>query len=161
MFAMIVLVSINGYCSAWVKDILAGDKDLVKLSSVGKYGEFSFGNNNITSNTYFLINGDNCVFVWKYDNGISISSLPVSKIYIEYQKVDKPIIRFKWDGGVVFDGDINGAMNKVIYAFIILKKETASTSNNSTNSFNLIDGTNSFLKVFTDNPIGIIKLEKE
>jgi hypothetical protein len=151
---MVFGFAINGFSEVTIESILTGEKTLIKPSSLGSQIGFV---GNVSLNNYLIVNSDNCTFCWNYDHGVVISSLPINKIYIEYRDVSEPKIRFKWIKGIVRNGDFNGAMNNVIYAYVILKKESLKDTSLSTNGY---------IKVFTDNPIKVVApvktvLEKE
>lgn len=85
----------------------------------------------ITSNTCIVVNNDIATFIWiRNNNETLMSSLPVGKIRIEYStsSQNSPSIKFRWAPyNLIANGDIEGAMKKVIYAVITLKKDMKDT----------------------------------
>ena len=138
MFLFLGIMSLSVSCIAETDSkvgvILRGNHKLIPLLDfpdikfvTGITGITGVTKDNITSNTCMVVNNDIAMFVWIGNNNETLmSSLPVGKIRIEYStnSQNSPSIKFRWAPyNLIANGDIEGAMKKVIYAVITLKKD--------------------------------------
>jgi len=77
---------------------------------------------------------DYVIFSWNYEKEYIISKIPVSKIRVRYEEVEKPYVKFKWKPSSYLKPPMQQIIDEyVIYVVFVCKQEVWNPSNVNTN----------------------------